>query len=196
MAPSAPVALGLGGIAAVFLISGVQGKSVNQILQGDFGSPHDPSFKGGEGLGEPPTKGTNEPSLAGAPAGLISPFPKSNKLIWGRSDQGVDGVVTPGSAMVAMGDGEVTWGHDSKGFGDPYPILKINGDGTYYYGHSKPAVPSGTKVKKGQVIAHANTNGQGNATTPGSFEVGKFPPGSFKSAGAEIREWFTHLPRI
>jgi murein DD-endopeptidase MepM/ murein hydrolase activator NlpD len=194
---SAPVALGLGGIAAVFLISGIQGKSVGSILQGDFGNPHDPAFAGGEGLPEQGGKGSGSGSaVAGSPSGLISPLPKKAQVTWGRSDQGVDGVTNPGTPLVAMGDGEVTISHDPTGFGGDYPVLHIDGDGSYYYGHCRPAVSSGTKVKKGQVIAYANTNGQGNATTPGAFEFGKWPPGNFQTAGAAIREWFIHLPRI
>lgn len=196
---SAPVALGLGGIATVLLVSGLQGKSIAAIFKGDFGSPHDPAFAGnaaagGEGLSTP-TKGTNEPAIGNIPAGLISPFPKSSTVKWGRSDQGVDGVTNPGSPMLAMADGEVTWAHNAPGFGANYPVLKTS-HGSYYYGHSVPAVPSGTKVKKGQVIAHANTNGQGNATTPGAFEIGTWPPGNFSTAGAAIRNWFIALPRV
>jgi hypothetical protein len=48
---SAPVALGIGGVATVLLISGIQGKSVESIIQGDFGSAPDP--KGPTGSGEP-----------------------------------------------------------------------------------------------------------------------------------------------
>lgn len=48
---SAPVALGIGGVAAVFLISGIQGKSIGSIIQGDFGTSPDP--KGPTGAGEP-----------------------------------------------------------------------------------------------------------------------------------------------
>ena len=98
--------------------------------------------------------------------------------------------------MVAMGDGEVTVAHDPNGFGANYPVLHITGDGSYYYGHSVPAVASSTRVQKGQTIAFANTAGQGNATTPGSFEIGKWPPGSFSTAGAAIRAWFIGLPRL
>lgn len=67
MAASAPVALGIGGIAAVLVISGIQGKSVGNILKGDFGSPKNPQGPGTEG-GEssPSTVGENEaPPLQG-----------------------------------------------------------------------------------------------------------------------------------
>lgn len=43
---SAPIALGLGGIATVLLISGIQGKSIASIIQGDFGKPPDPGYGG------------------------------------------------------------------------------------------------------------------------------------------------------
>jgi murein DD-endopeptidase MepM/ murein hydrolase activator NlpD len=194
---SAPVALGIGGVAAVLLISGIQGKSIGSIIQGDFGTPPDPKgpeLAGGEGL--PEQKGANAAVVEGAPAGLISPFRKMFPVVWGRSDQGVDGTTIPGSPMVAMGSGVVTIEHDPSGFGANYPVLHISGDGAYYYGHCVPSVSNNSKVQKGQVIAHANTHGQGNATTPGAFEIGKWPPGSFSTAGASIRKWFIGLPRV
>lgn len=193
---SAPVALGLGGVAAVLILSGIQGKAVGSIIQGDFGSSPDPTG-GGTGGGELPTTATaTGGEIQGAPPGLISPFPKSVPLKWGRSDQGVDGVITPGAPLRAMGNGTVEIAHDPNGFGANYPVLHIDGDGAYYYGHSVPAVANGSKVRKGQIIAHANTKGQGNATTPGAFEIGKWPPGNFSTAGAAIRSWFTNLPRL
>jgi murein DD-endopeptidase MepM/ murein hydrolase activator NlpD len=195
MATSAPVALGIGGIAAVFLISGIQGKSVSSIFQGDFGKPPNPQGPGGEGLSIQ-GKGTEQPTENNLPSGLISPFTKRDPVTWGRSDQGIDGITTPGAPLVAMGNGQIEIAHDPSGFGANYPVLHIENDGAFYYGHSVPLVPSGAEVKKGQIIARANTNGQGNATTPGSFEIGRWPPGSFTSAGAAIRAWFIGLPRI
>lgn len=195
---SAPVALGLGGIASILIFSGIQGKSVSQIVQGDFGKPLDPkggsSAGGGEGLEN--QQGAGGATIEGAPAGLISPFPFNVPVKWGRSDQGIDGTVPPGAPMVAMGNGVVTIEHDPAGFGANYLMLHVDGDGSYYYGHSVPVVGNNARVSKGQIIAHANTNGQGNATTPGAFEIGKWPPGSFSTAGASIRKWFIGLPRI
>lgn len=192
---SAPVALGIGGLASVILISGIQGKSIGSIVQGDFGPSKDPV--GGKGMSESGGTGTGSPTVVeGAPSGLISPFPKSAHITWGRSDQGVDGVVSPGTPLRAIGSGTVSIAHDPNGFGTNYAVLHIDGDGAYYYGHCVPVVGNGARVKKGQVIAHANTNGQGNATTPGAFEIGKWPPGSFATAGAEIRKWLLGLPRI
>lgn len=40
---SAIVPLGLGGIAAVFLLSGIQGKSLGSIFEGDFGEAPNPA---------------------------------------------------------------------------------------------------------------------------------------------------------
>lgn len=192
---SAPVALGVGGIAALFLISGVQGKSIGAIMQGDFGPSKDPT--GGSGLADSGGTGTGVTSnIEGAPPGLISPIPKSANVKWGRNDQGKDGTVAPGTPLRAMGNGTVTIAHDPSGFGSNYPVLHVDGNGSYYYGHCVPTVKDGAHVKKGQIIAHANTNGQGNATTPGSFEFGKWPPGSFATAGAAISKWFTGLPRV
>jgi murein DD-endopeptidase MepM/ murein hydrolase activator NlpD len=195
MPTSAPVALGLGGVAAILLVSGVQGKGISDIMKGDFGKPPDPKGEGGPSFSGVSTSGAG-PNVEGAPAGLISPFPKSSKVTWGRSDQGIDGTVQPGSPLIAMGNGTVEIHHDPSGFGSNYLILHVDGDGAFYYGHCVPAVASGARVRKGQVIARANINGQGNATTPGSFEIGKWPPGSISSAGAQLRKWFTSLPRI
>jgi murein DD-endopeptidase MepM/ murein hydrolase activator NlpD len=204
---STPVALGLGGIASLMLISGIQGKSISELLQGSFGAARPPVAPGADPPGGTLGKGgvALAPETPLEPQGAlpkslygkaISPFPKSSKVVWGRNDQGVDGTTNPGSPMLAMGNGVVKIMHDPNGFGANYPVLFIDNDGAYYYGHSAPAVPGGTRVKEGQVIAHANTNGQGNAHTPGSFEIGTWPPGSFSTAGAAIRKWFTSLPRI
>lgn len=189
-----PVALGLGGVAALLIISGIQGKSMSDVLSGDFGTmPKPVPPGGGEGLSVP-GKGT-EDIPENIPKGLISPFKKNANLSWGRSDQGIDGNTDPGSPLLAMGSGTVTIAHNCPGFGCNYPVLHIDGDGSFYYGHSVPIVASGTRVTKGQPIARANTNGQGNANSPGSFEIGRWPPGSM-SAGDLIRKWFVNLPRI
>lgn len=194
---SAPVALGVGGLAAVLLISGIQGISIGEIFRGNFGQTKNPQGPGSEEGGAGVTevgKGTNEVA-ENIPKGLISPLPAGHQISWQRSDQGIDGIISPGTPMVAMGDGTVEIAHDPNGFGSNYPVLHIDGDGAFYYGHSVPAVASGTKVKKGQVIAHSNTRGQGNATTPGWFEIGRWPPGSM-TAGQAIRAWLIGLPRV
>jgi murein DD-endopeptidase MepM/ murein hydrolase activator NlpD len=139
------------------------------------------------------TSAAHEGAAGTPPGGLVNagaPFSRSDLVSWGRFDQGVDGVLKPGAPMVAMFDGVVKIaGPDPGGFGVAYAVLE--GRDAFYYGHSVPAVPSGTKVKRGAVIAHANTHGQGNATTPGAFEIGKWPPGSM-TAGTEL-EWIKKL---
>lgn len=211
MAKSAALPLALGGFASILVISGIQGETIGEVIKGEFGKgskyPTPPaSGPSPRELAElspvsQNTEGTNIPQPQFASytgTGLVSPFPRSSgQVAWGRSDQGVDGVVKPGSPLLAIGNGVIEiGGPDPGGFGDKYPILKIDNDGSFYYGHSIPALPQGTRVRAGETIGFANTHGQGNATTPGAFEIGRWPPGNFTTAGQEIREWFIHLPRL
>lgn len=132
--------------------------------------------------------------LGPIPAGqAISPFPASSPLVWGRTDQGVDGTTAPGSQLLAMGSGTVTIGHDPGGFGDSYPILST-AFGDFYYGHCVPIVADGTSVSIGQPMATAHYGTWGNSTTPGGFEIGAWPPGDMLAGGA-IRTWLINLPR-
>jgi murein DD-endopeptidase MepM/ murein hydrolase activator NlpD len=127
-------------------------------------------------------------------AGLASPFPAGVKVAWGRNDQGVDGVLPPGTPMRAIADGVISIAHNPDGFGSNYAVLHTTAGPSYYYGHSIPLANDGAKVKAGQIIAKANEHGQGNATTPGAFEIGEWPPGSMK-AGEKIRAWLEKLKR-
>jgi hypothetical protein len=81
MAKSAWIPLGIGGVASILIISGIQGESLGEVLKGEFGkgtkhpSPN-PAFKGKSGESavesEPGTvesvaNGTTANSFAGAP---------------------------------------------------------------------------------------------------------------------------------
>ena len=204
MAKSAAIPLAFAGVATIFIISGLEGESLAETIKGEFGkgtkhelpSPTGETTPEGQVAGEASEVGASGFVVPGHLYGkFISPFPKGELIHWGRSDQGVDGVAPPGTPMLALGNGMVTIaGPDPGGFGNRYPVLHIDNDGSYYYGHSVPLVTG--RVHAGEVIAQTNTSGQGNATTPGSFEIGKWPPGSFATAGAEIRSWLLNLPRI
>ncbi len=128
------------------------------------------------------------------PGTAISPFPASYPVAWGRTDQGIDGTTTPGAPLLAMGSGTVTIQHDPAGFGDSYPVLSTS-FGDFYYGHCVPVVADGASVQVGQQIAMAHYGTWGNSTTPGGFEIGRWPPGSM-TAGAAIRDWLIGLPRV
>ena len=121
------------------------------------------------------------------------PVPCFSPIIWGRTDQGVDGTTTPGTPLLAMGSGTVTIGHDPAGFGTSYPIIHTS-FGDFYYGHCVPTVADGASVSIGQPIATAHTGTWGNSTTPGGFEIGAWPPGDM-TAGSAIRSWLIGLPR-
>jgi murein DD-endopeptidase MepM/ murein hydrolase activator NlpD len=130
-----------------------------------------------------------------APSGhAVSPFPAGEPLVWGRTDQGVDGETRAGSPLLAMGSGTVTIQHDPAGFGTSYPVLSTS-FGDFYYGHCVPVVADGTQVREGQQIAQAHYGTWGNSTTPGGFEIGSWPPGDMAAGGA-IRSWLIALPRI
>jgi peptidoglycan hydrolase CwlO-like protein len=128
------------------------------------------------------------------PGTAISPFPASYPVVWGRTDQGIDGTTTPGAPLLAMGSGTVTIQHDPAGFGASYPVLSTS-FGAFYYGHCVPVVADGAQVQVGQQMAMAHYGTWGNSTTPGGFEIGRWPPGSM-TAGAAIRDWLIGLPRV
>jgi len=138
--------------------------------------------------------GTAFPAGAAPSGHAVSPFPASEPLTWGRTDQGVDGGTRPGSPLLAMGAGTVTIQHDPAGFGTSYPVLST-AFGDFYYGHCVPVVADGTHVSTGQQIAQAHYGTWGNSTTPGGFEIGTWPPGDMAAGGA-IRTWLIALPRI
>lgn len=199
MAKSAALGFTLAGVGAVAVISGIQGKSIAEVLKGEIGTAPDPAFAGeGEAPGQ--TKGTEGAKAEGAlTSGLISPFRRGTQISWGRSDQGVDGTTPPGTPLLAMGNGTVSIAHNCSGFGCNYVVLHIENDGSFYYGHAEPvAVSNGQKVKKGQVIARTHTAPSwGNSNTPGGFEIGKLKPnGAYPSMteGASIRSWLQNLP--
>ncbi len=166
-------------------ISSIQGR----IAAAQAAQTPAPSASGATGTSAPLAS-----QLGPVPAGqAISPFPASVPVTWGRTDQGVDGTTTPGSALLAMGSGTVTIGHDPAGFGASYPIIHTS-FGDFYYGHCVPTVADGASVSIGQPIATAHFGTWGNSTTPGGFEIGAWPPGDMM-AGAAIRDWLIGLPR-
>ena len=55
-------------------------------------------------------------------------------------------------------------------------------------------VGDGASVNIGQPIASAHYGTWGNSTTPGGFEIGRYPPGDMLAGGA-IRAWLIALPR-
>lgn len=178
------------GFASIFIggilgIAGLTGSSIHSIVQGK----PDKTKLGSEG-----STGAESFFSFNPGKGLISPFSQGEKVIWGRSDQGIDGQIKPGGALGAMGSGTIEIAHDPNGFGTDYPVLHLDNGESYYYGHIIPSVKNGQRVRQGQVIGHTSRKGWGNATTPGWFEIGRWPPGNM-SSGQLIREWFTKLPR-
>src|SRR5690349_12234326 len=47
--------------------------------------------------------------------GIVSPLPRSTKVNWGRSDQGVDGTVNVGTPFRALAGGTIEIAHDPGG---------------------------------------------------------------------------------
>lgn len=117
---------------------------------------------------------------------LCWPYPARDPLQYRRIDQGWDLQVEVGTPILAVADGVIRYGHNLRGFGDPYPILMLDhpldGKSAVYYGHNHPDLPEGTRVKQGDVIAHALQTPGGNASNlPGWLEIGFYPPGSMKA---------------
>ncbi len=207
MAKSAALGFTLAGAGAIAIISGIQGKSVAEVLKGEIGPSPEPAFAGNTTTEEGSAKGIEGSSSAGAieanTKGLISPFPKGTRISWGRNDQGVDGTTPPGTPLYAMGNGTVSIAHNPTGFGANYVVLHIDGDGSYYYGHGEPLVSNGARVTKGQPIARTHqAPSWGNSTTPGGFEIGKlgphgeYPKFSGPGSGVSIRSFLQNLPQI
>ncbi len=182
----------VGGLA--FLYAGLKGHSVADVIQGVTGADNPFPGQGGlgsvEGIPTPQDPAGIAKAVSGI-AGAISPIPAGVKAVWKRSDQGVDVQLNPQQGLRAIDSGTITYGHDPSGFGPNYPILKTR-HGQFYYGHTDAAVPEGTFVQKGQIVAF--TSRTGHNAPPGWLEFGAFPPGSMQ-AGAKIRAWLRGLPR-
>lgn len=110
---------------------------------------------------------------------LCWPFPTRDAGQYRRIDQGWDLQTAPGTPVLAVAAGVVSYAHDpgTNGghFGDPYPILTLdqadpNGP-VVYYGHVYPDVADGTRVTQGQRIAHTGAPGGGGAPD-GWLEIG------------------------
>ena len=94
---SAPVALGLGGVASVLIISGIQGKSIGDIIAGDFGPALDPKGPSTSPEDEKAAQTVGTGSNAGASTldgHLVAPWIVPI-LLYGRS-KGWKGHVTSG----------------------------------------------------------------------------------------------------
>lgn len=135
----------------------------------------------GSAVGGAANKATSDPA---------SVWPAGTPVKWGRTDEGIDGTVPPGTAALAIGAGVVHLLHDPSGFGSPYAVLSLDQPITVggqsfsavYYGHLFPTVADGAHVTQGQTIATAGTHGGGNA----SFEVGGFELGFFDLARGPV----------
>jgi hypothetical protein len=101
-------------------------------------------------------------------------FPIRGGYQWKRVDQGQDFQTKPGTPLVAVVSGVLTFGNNPSGFGPRYPILKGDDGHTYYYGHvDLPRGLEGKHVGQGDVIAHTQQVSRGNAASlPGWLEFG------------------------
>ena len=113
-------------------------------------------------------------------------------LVMGRLDQGQDGSTTPGGPIIAPGNGVVVSVlNDPGGFGFQYPVWKFTSGPLrgreVYGGHTHSVLKVGEQFKTGQTLSLTGygTSHEGNARTPGWFEIGFWPPGNM-NAGAQI----------
>lgn len=141
--------------------------------------------------GEPPP--ANLPGMVHqGPTKLGGFLPASAKLTMGRWDQGQDGATNPGGPIIAPGNGVVLMTKDNPGgFGYNYPVVKFTSGPLagreVYIGHTHSVLRAGEKFNAGQIISKTGfgTEREGNARTPGWFEIGFWPPGGM-TAGSQI----------
>lgn len=108
---------------------------------------------------------------------MIWPFPTKDANQYRRVDQGWDLQVAPGTPILAVAAGTLSFANDPNGFGNHYPVLTldvaIDGNPAIYYGHNTSGLLAGTHVNQGDVIAHALQQPGGNAhDLPGWLEIG------------------------
>lgn len=116
--------------------------------------------------------------LAGNPQ-ITSPFGTTRYLVfsngqkspsYGKPHGGVDYGVPEGTPVYAAKDGVPSSLYDADGFGNYVSLNQVDGK-TSYYGHlSKISVPSGQKVRAGDLLGYSGNSG--NSTGPHlHFEV-------------------------
>lgn len=108
-----------------------------------------------------------EPSGRPVTEGWISSgFGYRSDPFTGKRDrhEGVDFAGRPGSDIVAVASGVVTWSGNRSGFGVMVELDHGNGYVTRYAHNQKNLVAVGDKVDKGQVIAHMGSSGRSTGT--------------------------------
>src|SRR5665213_920446 len=149
-----------------------------------------------------PTVGTQNVTPQGVTnsAGYVSPFSQATGLKMGRTDQGVDATVKPGSPITAMSDG-VVMGITKNWFkGQPMLWYKVTsgpqtGKHIYISEGINPTVKPGDVIKAGQTIATANAQptgietgfakANGQVLTP----YGKSPDGTVTAGGQHFADF-------
>ena len=93
---------------------------------------------------------------------LSSEYGKRNDPFTGKQDfhKGVDFAGKKGSAVLATGDGVVTWSGERTGYGNLVEISHGNGFVTRYGHNQSHLVELGETVKKGQQIAMMGSSGR------------------------------------
>ena len=93
---------------------------------------------------------------------LSSKYGKRNDPFTGKQDfhKGLDFAGKKGSAVMAVGDGVVTWSGKRTGYGNLVEISHGNGYVTRYGHNQSHLVEMGETVKKGQQIALMGSSGR------------------------------------
>jgi murein DD-endopeptidase MepM/ murein hydrolase activator NlpD len=139
-----------------------------------------------------PTRATADPSAArvasGSPAGGIAclmeaPYSYTDTFgaprSGGRTHQGTDVMAPYGAEVYAYTDGVISR-ETTNAYGGITLYLQGASGVEYYYAHlARYAVPAGTRVSAGQLIAYNGQSGNASATAPHvHFEVHPGGPGS------------------
>lgn len=143
----------LGG--GVFLVAGVSGSSIADVVEGHVTMhPLSPGNAGTSAAGAaPPSAG-----------GTSSPLPGLTS--WGRTDQGVDASATPGSPVRAIVGGVVSAIVPNWYRGQPMVVIDTPGlpggaTGIYYAEQLSPSVHIGQTVQAGEQIGTVAPSGTG-----------------------------------
>lgn len=161
--------LGLSGLVAALVAGG--GNIAGQLLKGDRRGGDDTSTTANTILG------MSRP-LAGNPQ-ITSPYGTVRYLTfkngqkspsYGKPHGGVDYGVPEGTPVYATKDGVLSSLYDEGGFGNYASINQEDGKTTYYGHLSRISIPTGQKVKAGDLIGYSGNSG--NSTGPHlHFEV-------------------------
>jgi hypothetical protein len=198
------LAFGLLLAGGVTLEAGLTGKGLGAVLQGKAGSiPHAGSSLSVAGAGTAiANTASSSTAAAGVAGGYTNPIPGA---AIGRTDQGVDATLSPGSPILALGRSKVIGIIPNWYSGQPFVWLQLLDGvdaGKYYYVAEQitPSVTPGQVVNAGEPIGTYSSSGTGLelgwATSTGQTlarATTGYVEGEVTQAGQSFRRFLTSL---